>query len=116
MQLQITSSWYYRYDWHHENETQEGLILIGNNNKQSEVTASWVDSWGMGGKIMNCFGTTNEEGDIVIRGSYEVTDSPDWGWNILIQLPRANELQIKMYNVSPTGEEHLAVDANYSRV
>ncbi|MCS3553540.1 MULTISPECIES: hypothetical protein [unclassified Sphingobacterium] len=39
------------YDWIHEDVVQEGIELIGNNNKQSEVTASWIDSWGMGGKL-----------------------------------------------------------------
>ena len=104
------------YDWHHEGGTQDGIILIGNNNKQSEVTASWVDSWGMSGKIMNCYGTINEHGDISLLGSYEVTDSPNWGWRIEILFPTENKLQIKMYNVSPAGEDFLAGDANYSRV
>lgn len=42
----------FTYDWHHEGVAQEGMLLMGNNNKQSEVTASWVDSWGMDGKII----------------------------------------------------------------
>jgi hypothetical protein len=104
------------YDWQHEGLDQHGMILIGNNNKQSEVTASWVDSWGMSGKIMNCFGSLNEEGDISVVGSYEVNNSPDWGWRIEIPCPTDNALQIKMYNVSPEGEDFFAGDANYSRV
>lgn len=104
------------YDWRHEDEQQDGIILMGNNNKQAEVTASWVDSWGMGGKIMNCYGTINEQGDISVRGSYEVPGSPDWGWKTEIPCPTGNELQIKMYNVSPDGEEFFAVDAIYSKV
>jgi hypothetical protein len=104
------------YDWHHEGKKQDGIILIGNNNKKCEVTASWVDSWGMSGKIMNCYGTINETGDISLLGSYEVTDSPNWGWRIEIPCPTENTLQIKMYNVSPDGEDFFAGDANYSRV
>jgi len=106
----------FTYDWHHEGVAQEGILLVGNNNEQSEVTASWIDSWGMGRKIMNCYGTMNEVGDISLRGSYEVQDNPDWGWRIDIPLPTDNSLQIKMYNVSPDGEECLAVDANYTSV
>ncbi len=106
----------FNYDWHHEGVAQEGMLLVGNNNEQSEVTASWIDSWGMGGKIMNCYGTTNEVGDISLRGTYEVQDNPDWGWRIDIPLPTDNSLQVKMYNVSPDGEEFLAVDASYSPV
>ncbi|WP_256007216.1 DUF1579 family protein [Pedobacter deserti] len=103
------------YDWVHEGEAQDGVILIGNNNKRHEVTASWVDSWGMSGKIMNCYGTINEQGDISVLGSYEVTDNPDWGWRIEIPCPTEDKMQIKMYNVSPEGEEFFAGDANYSR-
>ena len=104
------------YDWQHEGVSQDGLILIGNNNKQAGVTASWVDSWGMSGKIMNCYGTTNQQGVIDLRGSYEVPDNPDWGWRIEIPCPTDNTLQIIMYNVTPEGEESLAGDANYTRV
>ena len=104
------------YDWHHEGVSQDGLILLGNNNKQAVVTASWVDSWGMSGKIMNCYGTINQQGDIVLRGSYEVPDNPDWGWRIEIPCPTDTTLQILMYNLSPEGEESLAGDANYTRV
>ncbi|TGN19129.1 DUF1579 family protein [Leptospira idonii] len=104
------------YDWQHEDQTQDGLILVGNENKLSEVTASWVDSWGMSGKIMNCNGKINEHGDITLLGSYEVTDSPNWGWRIEIPCPSENKIRIKMYNISPDGEESLAGDANYDRV
>jgi hypothetical protein len=104
------------YDWIHEDVVQEGILLIGNNNKQSEVTASWIDSWGMGGKIMNCYGRMNEKGDISILGSYEVANSTNWGWRMEIPVPTDNNFQIKMYNVSPDGEESLAVDANYTPV
>lgn len=104
------------YDWQHEGVGQDGLILIGNINKQAGVTASWVDSWGMSGKIMNCYGTINQKGDIILLGSYEVPDNPDWGWRIEIPCPNDNALQIVMYNISPEGEEFLAGDANYTRV
>ena len=103
------------YDWHHEAINQDGVILIGNINKPSLLTASWVDSWGMSGKIMNCEGSINEAGDISLLGSYEVKDSPNWGWRIEIPCPVDDHLQIKMYNVSPAGEEYFAGDANYVR-
>ena len=104
------------YDWQHEGVSQHGFILMGNNNKQHEVTAAWVDSWGMSGKIMNCKGTINDHGDISLLGSYEVPDGPNWGWKIEIPFPTEVKIQIKMYNISPTGEEFLAGDANYTRI
>ena len=104
------------YDWQHEGAAQDGLLLIGNINKETEVTASWVDSWGMSGEIMNCYGSINPESDIALLGSYKVKDSDDWGWRIGITCPTDNALQIMMYNVSPEGEEFLAGDANYTRI
>lgn len=106
----------FTYDWEYEGAAQEGLLLIGNMQKQDGVTASWVDSWGMSGAIMECHGTITSQGDIVLRGGYAVKDSPDWGWRIEIPCPGENSLQILMYNVSPEGEEFLAGDANYIRI
>ena len=104
------------YDWQHEGNRQEGVFLMGNENNEEAVTASWVDSWGMSGKIMNCVGNINENGGISLLGSYEVKDHPDWGWRIEIGFPKQDALQIVMYNISPEGEEFMAGDANYTKV
>ncbi|PST83097.1 hypothetical protein C7T94_10810 [Pedobacter yulinensis] len=104
------------YDWQHEGASQDGLLLIGNVNKAQELTASWVDSWGMSGKIMNCNGTISQDGYISLLGAYEVPDHPDWGWRTEIHCPTADTLKITMYNISPEGEESLAVDSSYTRV
>jgi hypothetical protein len=55
-------------------------------------------------------------GKIDLRGSYEAPPSPDWGWRFVINAPSDIELKLVMYNVSPEGEEELAVEANYKRV
>jgi len=104
------------YNWKHEGVAQDGLLLIGNLHKQDELTGSWVDSWGMSGGIMQCHGTIGPEGDIFLRGNYEVKGSTEWGWRISIPFPRENVLQILMYNISPEQEEFLAGDANYTRL
>ncbi|WCL50621.1 DUF1579 family protein [Leptospira sp. GIMC2001] len=104
-----------KYDWFHESQKQDGLLLLGNENLNSEVTASWVDSWGMSGKIMNCYGTISDQGNISLLGSYEVRDSPDWGWRIEIPYPEESQMQIRMYNISPNGETSLAGEATYKQ-
>lgn len=106
----------FSYDWQHEGISQDGLILIGNIDKNDGITASWIDSWGMSGKIMNCHGTINEEGDIALKGSYEVQGHPDWGWRIEIPCPTDHTLKIIMYNVTPEGEQSLAGDSDYTRI
>jgi len=105
-----------RYDWRHEGKKQEGVFLMGNDNAEDTVTASWVDSWGMTGKIMNCYGSIKEEGFISLLGSYEVKGHPNWGWRIEMRFLKKDSLQIVMYNISPEGEEFMAGDANYTKV
>ncbi len=104
------------YTWSHENVSQEGLLVLGHDQKQEVATAAWVDSWHMSSKIMSCQGTINQQGVIDLRGSYEASPGSDWGWRIVIAAHTENDLQIVMYNCSPEGVEELAVQADYKRV
>jgi hypothetical protein len=60
-------------------------------------------------------GAIDATGKIDLRGSYEASPCPDWGWRFVINAPSDNELKLAMYNVSPEGDEELAVAANYKR-
>jgi hypothetical protein len=103
------------YTWSHEEVAQEGLILLGYDDKQEIATAAWVDSWHMSSKIMACQGKIDEQGAIDLRGSYEAPPGPDWGWRIVITPKSGSGLQIVMYNITPEGAEDLAVQADYKR-
>jgi hypothetical protein len=103
------------YTWSHEEVAQEGLILLGYDDKQEIATAAWVDSWHMSSKIMSCQGTIDAQGAIDLRGSYEAPPGPDWGWRIVITPKAGKELQMVMYNITPEGAEDLAVKADYKR-
>lgn len=59
-------------------------------------------------------GTVNDDGTVNVRGHYKVPDHPDWGWRTEI-VPGGNSLKIVMYNVSPEGNEELAVETDFSR-
>lgn len=50
-----------------------------------------------------------------LRGSYEAPPGPDWGRRITIRSVSAAELQIVMHNISPEGQEDLAVQLDYRR-
>ena len=102
------------YDWIYEDKTQEGLLLIGSEKDSSEVKAFWIDSWHMSDKFMTCDGNFSGN-SILMKGFYEVPNHPDWGWRIDIHFENENSFKIVMYNVSPDGEEDLAVEAEYSR-
>ena len=52
---------------------------------------------------------------LTVRGSYRAPPGPDWGWKISLTPDLEGRVRIVMHNVSPAGEEHLAVEAEYTR-
>lgn len=102
------------YDWIFENEKQNGLLLIGSEKDLGKAQAIWVDSWHMSDKFMICEG--KYAGDsILMKGFYKVPNHTDWCWRTDIVFSDENSFKIIMYNVSPEGEEDLAVEAIYDR-
>ena len=104
----------FTYTWSFKDEEHEGFLLVGNGNANGVATAAWVDSFHMSAKVMNCEGEVDEQGRIDVLGSYEAPPDPDWGWRIEV-IPEGKSLQIIMHNISPDGEEVLAVRATYER-
>ncbi|HZH91231.1 MAG TPA: hypothetical protein VEX70_11510, partial [Pyrinomonadaceae bacterium] len=74
----------------------------------------WVDSWHASEKPLTLSGADDGLGKIDLRGTYEVPNHPAWGWRIVISTSE-EALEIIMYNVSPEGEEDLAVRADYKK-
>ena len=105
----------FTYTWVHEGKEQEGLLLVGNNNKEDIATASWVDSWHQSGKVMVCEGKVGEDGSIVLLGQYPAPPGADWGWRITLTTPGPDQLRMDMTNISPEGAEDPAVRAEYTR-
>lgn len=103
------------YTWSHEDVPHEGLLLIGHDAKNEIANAAWVDSWHASAKPLTLSGAVDGRGAIDLRGTYEVPGHPDWGWRILISTLGA-DMRIVMYNVSPEGEEDLAVRADYKKL
>ena len=103
----------FNYDWTYEDEQQSGVLLFGYD-EENAASAAWVDSFHMSSKILSCTGTA-ANGAAHVRGSYEAPPGPDWGWRIAIRSVSANELQIVMHNISPEGQEDLAVQLDYTR-
>ncbi len=103
------------YDWTFDNSVQEGLILIGNEKDSDLIKAFWIDSWHLGDKFMVSDGNRDKTGSISLNGYYAVPDHPDWSWRTVIELGRENSLKIIMHNISPEGEETLAVEMELKR-
>ena len=102
------------YTWAYRGKSQEGSMLIGHVAESGLVTVHWIDTWHMSDKVMACQGRTNERGVIDVHGSYAAPPGPDWGWRIVIT-PGQKTLGIVMYNITPAGQEALAVEASYVR-
>lgn len=105
----------FNYQWSHEDAPHEGLLLVGFDEPQAAVNASWVDSWHSSQKPLALSGTIDAAGAVDLRGTYEVPNHPDWGWRIVLTT-NDDALQMTMYNVTPEGAEDLAVRADYTRV
>ncbi len=102
------------YTWEYEGKPQAGSLLCGYDSKQRKATAVWVDGWHMGDKYMPCDGTVDES-HIDVRGSYEAPPGPDWGWRTVVECESGESFRLIMYNISPDGNEELAVEAAYRR-
>lgn len=101
------------YTWEHDGKPCEGVLILGGDNKTDAVSAFWTDSWHLAHQTMLCEGS-QVDGNVSVKGAYEVEGHPDWGWRTEL-IPGPERLQYNMYNVSPEGEEQIAVEMDLTR-
>ena len=70
---------------------------------------SWVDTWHSGDGIFLCTGPPG-----AVTTTYGEPDQ-QWGWRTEFELPEPDQLVIRAYNITPSGEEALATEADYRR-
>lgn len=102
------------YTWADHGKPQEGLLVIGQHPETGVVTAAWTDSWHQSGAIMPFSGEVASDGSVVVRGTYPAPPDPDWGWRTVIT-PREDSFDVVMTNITPNGDETVAVEAFYDR-
>ena len=102
------------YTWEYDGQPQDGSILIGFDAQREVVTAVWVDSWHMSDKALLCEGRASG-GAVDLTGSYAAPPGPDWGWRTVLERADGDSLRMTMFNVTPEGQEHLAVEVVYRR-
>ena len=102
------------YDWSYRSAAQQGSLLIGYDSAHGKATAHWIDSWHMSEGVMACEGAVEPDGALAVHGSYAAPPGPDWGWRIVVRPADEPALHIAMYNVTPGGQEALAVEATYA--
>lgn len=104
-----------QYTWEDGGEAQEGLLALGPLTDEQSIQASWIDTFHTMGGFMAFAGAVVADGRLVLKGSYSLPGTPVWGWQIRIAPPSGDQFQLTMYNISPEGEEYLAVEATYTR-
>lgn len=102
------------YDWEYEGERQEGMLVLGCDTKSNSVQTVWTDSWHSRHTLMISDGAAKDDGSVSVKGHYKVPDHPDWGWRTDI-IPQKETIKLLMFNVTPEGDEDLAVEVMYER-
>ena len=103
------------YTWSYHGKPQEGSLLIGYEPAAEAVTAHWIDTWHMSRGVLACRGSSNSRGEISVLGSYAAPPGPDWGWRTVITPENGSTLGLVMYNITPDGQEQVAVEVTYKR-
>jgi len=112
------------YSWDHDDVLdaggpQHGSLLIGHEPDREPApgpaTAIWVDSWHNDRTAMVCHGTLLDNGGVDVFGTWGGDDGgPPWGWRTRIE-PADDGWSMRMWVVTPEGEESPAVEASYRR-
>ena len=102
------------YTWEYEETPQNGSLRVGHDESRDRLTVAWTDTWHMSDRPLSSDGPASGE-DLDVRGSYPAPSGPDWGWRTRIEVLDADSFRMVMYNVTPDGQEYLAVDAVYHR-
>jgi hypothetical protein len=102
------------YDWSLEGVRQSGLMLLKHDVKAHTLKAVWIDSYHMSGDFMVSTGSADDPRTISVRGSYAAPPDPDWGWRTVIAAVH-DGVELSMFNITPDGEESIAVHALYRR-
>lgn len=103
------------YTWMSEGKPQEGLMLVGVQDAEGTIAATWVDAWHNGDNLMACTGRTEPDGSLTFMGHYKAPTGPDWGWKTTISPPSGHTFRVVMYNVTPEGQEMKAVEMMYEK-
>lgn len=97
-------------------ETENGVAIHGYHLDRHCYESAWIDSFHTGTQIMVSRGVPTAVLHSV-TGSYGgESDGEAWGWRTEIELKSADRLLIRMFNITPQGEESLAVEFDYQRV
>ncbi|MBK8902663.1 MAG: DUF1579 family protein [Anaerolineaceae bacterium] len=101
------------YTWAYDDEDQQGFLMISQ--IKEKAVAAWADCWHNHDGIMQMKGAAEESGELWVKGAYSAPPGPDWGWRLALHPDATDQFRLIMHNISPDGEEMLAVEAVFSR-
>ena len=89
------------YTWSYRGAPQNGVMEFAFDGDAATMT--WTDTWHAKEPIV-CPGARTDD-RIEVTGTY----GPGWSWRTEVTLPSDDELLVEMFNISPDGEEQIAV-------
>jgi len=110
----------HEYEGSLSGQAMKGLAIHGYAKGERRFETAWIDSCHNGTRIMVSLGEASawSGGDAAsVFGTYPAPEGPDWGWRTEVDVAQTPErLVIRHFNVTPDGEEALAVEIDYHRV
>ncbi len=103
------------YEWSYEGKPHHGVLLLTDSAGDTRCEIAWMDSFHYANRIMLLTGAFAGEGEINVRGAYAAPEGPDWGWRMTLEMPDAEALILRMFNITPDEQEAWAVEATYRR-
>jgi hypothetical protein len=99
-----------------EHGPQHGSLQVGFEAEPEPgvATVAWIDSWHNGAKMQVWPGVRLDNGGVDVRGVYSAPGDPEWGWRTRLE-PAGDGWTMTMFNITPDGDESLAVRAEYRR-
>lgn len=103
------------YDWADQGSPHSGLLVLRIVDGPGPVDIVWVDSFHTMRAFMQFARTESVAEGWNASTTWSVGDGPDWGWRIEVTCPSPDELLIRMFITTPTGEESPAVETRLAK-
>lgn len=103
------------YTWSHDNTAHDGHLVVRLAEDLDPADIVWVDSFHQSAAVMRLAGEAKADTAVTARGSYPAPTGPDWGWKIAVVAEASDRYVMRMWNITPDGQEALAVEAVYRR-
>ena len=104
-----------RYVWAFEQRTREGHLLLALDPGNGHISAGWMDSGLVGAEVLGLRGWLDDSGLLRLSGHASDPSGIDWVWRVELDTPEPTRLELRLYTISPQGEEELAASAEYRR-